>query len=225
MSIFESLPLFLLSLFWPPPFSISLSLSISCSFLFSPSCLFFFCFILVSSFCLFLSFCFVFAFVSWKEQHQNIKLYFFHQSFLIFLVSCLVFLSNPFFLCLLFPDLELCCVQHECFWFQNKQLKQHKCLVKRWVATKRVLFINLCFAKCEKLSFFWGALFGKFGCCSKNTIKTDISAHFKSKKAKQWPILNITNWAKLMVANWAKFWCPKKANLAQLVTTKSCACT
>ena len=54
--IFECLPLFLLSLFWPPPFSIflSLSLSSSCHF-FLPSCLSF----LLSSASLFLSLSFL----------------------------------------------------------------------------------------------------------------------------------------------------------------------
>ena len=58
--IFECLPLFLLSLFWPPPFSIFLSLSLSSSFLsfFLPVFLFcfLFCFLLLPCFCLFLSF-------------------------------------------------------------------------------------------------------------------------------------------------------------------------
>ena len=40
-------------------------------------------------------------------------------------------------------------------------------------------FINLCFAKCEKLSFFGGALFwGKFWLMFKNTIKIGSSADF-----------------------------------------------
>ena len=51
-------------------------------------------------------------------------------------------------------------VQHECFWFQNKQLKKHKFLVKRGVATER-FFINLCSAKCEKLSFWGGPFLGQ----------------------------------------------------------------
>ena len=115
--IFECLPLFFLSLFWPPPFSIflsmslslslslsfslyiSLSLSLSCSCPFSFLLVFIFCFLLVPYFCLFLSFSFFFAFVSWKEQHQNIELqHLLHQYFLVFLVFCLVFCFKSLFL-------------------------------------------------------------------------------------------------------------------------------
>ena len=90
-----------------PPFSLSLSLSLSSLFLllafFLPSCpsfLLSFCFLFLSLF----HFSFFFAFVFWKEQHENFNCYlFFHQSFLFFfLVSCLVFLSNPFSLSLFF---------------------------------------------------------------------------------------------------------------------------
>ena len=90
---FECLPLFLLSLFWPPPFSLSLSLSLS--FFFLPSFLsFFFAFFWFLVFVSFFSFYFFFAFASWKN---NIKVFnyrvFVHQSFLIFVG----FLSSFFF--------------------------------------------------------------------------------------------------------------------------------
>ena len=75
-------------------------------------------------------------------------------------------------------------VQHQCFWFQKTKLKTHKFLVKKKVATKRVFFMSLCFAKCEKFSFFAHFLpimvdvqkhdENKF----KNTMKISISAHF-----------------------------------------------
>ena len=123
--IFECLPLFLLSLFWPPRFSISLalSLSLSLSLLFFsfllPSCLSF----LLSFGSLLLSlslfFCLLcFCFMKGTTSKYQIATYF-YQSFL-FLVSCLVFLSNPCFLSLPFPDFKLCFVQHQCFWFQKK---------------------------------------------------------------------------------------------------------
>ena len=44
-------------------------------------------------------------------------------------------------------------VQHQCFWFQNQQVKKHKCLVERGVATKR-FFYEQFFAKSESNSFF-----------------------------------------------------------------------
>ena len=64
------------------------------------------------------------------------------------------------------------------FGFKTNNLKKHNFLVKRGVATKR-FFYQPVFAKCEKLSFFCGALFGaNFGSCSKITINIGISAHF-----------------------------------------------
>ena len=45
------------------------------------------------------------------------------------------------------------------FGFKKTQVEKHQFLVKRGVATKRFFFMNLCFAKCEKLSFFLGATF------------------------------------------------------------------
>ena len=57
-----------------------------------------------------------------------------------------------------FPDLKLFSVQHKCFWFQNKQLRKHKCW-SRGGLQQTFFVINLCFAECEKLSFFGGAPF------------------------------------------------------------------
>ena len=63
------------------------------------------------------------------------------------------------------------------FGFKTNNLKT-QFLVKRGVATKH-FFIKLCFAKCEKLSFFWGgAFFGKFWLMFKRAIDIGISAHF-----------------------------------------------
>ena len=43
---------------------------------------------------------------------------------------------------------------------KKKNKKKNNFLVNRGVATKR-FFINLCFGKCEKLSFFWCPFFGQ----------------------------------------------------------------
>ena len=57
-------------------------------------------------------------------------------------------------------------VQHQGFWFQNRQLKKKK---NRFFGSKGGLqqngffFINLCFAKCEKLSFFVPLFWANFG--------------------------------------------------------------
>ena len=113
-------------------------------------------------------------------------------------------------------------VQHECFWFQHKQLKKHNFLVKRGVATN-VFFINLCFAKCEKLSFF-PPFFAQFWLMPKKHYKnTYFSTLFKA-----------TNWKKIhfevLLSGPSRCYylgqvdCNlKMANLAQIITPQICA--
>ena len=103
--IIECLPLFLLSLFWPPPFSLPLSLSLSCYFLSS--------FLRLSLFAFFWSF-FVsfFHFLSSlvlfheKNQHETLKFESFFINPFSFWFPVLFSLSNAFFLSLLFPDFD-----------------------------------------------------------------------------------------------------------------------
>ena len=102
LSIFECFPLFLLSLLWPPTFSISLSLCLSCSFLsfFLPSCLSFF----LSCGSLFLSLSFLFFLLCFSFMKGTTCKYsitmFFHQCFLFFGFPVLFSLSSPFLLSL-----------------------------------------------------------------------------------------------------------------------------
>ena len=110
MFIFDFFPLFFLTLFWPPPFSISLSLSLSCSFfLFLPSCPSFLCFLLIPCFSLFISFSFSLLLF---HETNNIKTFnrnlFFINRFSFFFGFPVFFLSNHFFLSLFFPDFKLC---------------------------------------------------------------------------------------------------------------------
>ena len=102
--IFECLPLFLLSFFWPPPFSIFLSLSLSSSCPFFPSFLSFF-----FAFFFFLVFVSFFPFLSSLllfHEKNNIKIFnykvFLHQSFSLCLVSCLLFSLKSLFLIFVF---------------------------------------------------------------------------------------------------------------------------
>ena len=92
--ILECLPLFLLSLFWPPPFSLSLSLSLSCPFL--TSFLSFFSFL-----CLFLYF---FSSLPLFHEKNDFKI-FYYKAFLPSILSLFCFLS-----CFLFeiPFYYLC---------------------------------------------------------------------------------------------------------------------
>ena len=107
--LFESLPLFLLSLFWPPPFSIFLSLSLSlvASFVFSFLSFlvaFFWFLVFVSSFP-FLSSLLLFHKKGTASKHSITKFFFIN---IYFLASCLVcFLSN----------------QHPCFGFKTQDEK------------------------------------------------------------------------------------------------------
>ena len=112
--IFECLLLFLLCLFWPPPFSISPALSLSCYFLFClflPSCLSLLLYF--GSLFLSLSLFFLSSLLLFHERN-NIKysIAMFLSSILLFF-PVLLFLSNPFFLSLLFLVLSYVFAQHQ----------------------------------------------------------------------------------------------------------------
>ena len=140
---FFGLPLFLF-LFLCLSLSLSLSLYLSIFFFsfFLPSCLSF----LLSFGSLFLSlsfFLFLLCFLSWKEQHQNIKLQVLSSSmFSLFFGFLSFFVSSSFFLSLLFPDFKLC------FLFNIKVLISKQTALKtnkfgqKGVATKR--FLSTC---------------------------------------------------------------------------------
>ena len=97
-------------------------------------------------------------------------------------------------------------VQHHCFWFQKNKLKKHIFSKKGGLQQNGVFFMNLCFAKCQKLSFFfWHFFLHVFGCFSKNTIKIGILAHFsKQKITKKMAFLEVIIWSKLEVIIWSK---------------------
>ena len=175
---------FSLSLFWPPSFCVSLSLSLCFLLFFLSSFLSFF--FAVFWFLVFVSFFIFLSSLLFFHERNYIKIFncqFFLHQYFIFFGFPVFFLSSSFFLSLLFPDFKLCFfVQHQGFWFQNRQLKKQSFLVKRGVATKRFFFINLRFGKCQKLSFFFAHFFGNFGLMFKNTVKTGISAHFQKQK-------------------------------------------
>ena len=185
-----------LAFIWPPLFNfsfLSLSLSISLSLLFS---FFFFSFLLFSSLCFhysflfFVLFCFLvlvfsfrflyfcFCFMKKTTSKYSITKFFF-MNYLG--VACRVFSLKSLVIFVFVLILSCVFVQHQCIWFQKTQVQKHQFLVKRGVATKRFL-MNLCFAKCEKLSFFGGHFLANFGCT--NTIKIGTSAHFKKQQTK-----------------------------------------
>ena len=105
LHIFECRPLFLLTLFWPPPFSLPLSLSLSC-FFFSSFLLVFLCSL---SFGSFLSLSFPSSLLSCHEKN-NMKLLNFKVFYSVFFwggfLSCFSFKS--LFLVFAFSDFSLC---------------------------------------------------------------------------------------------------------------------
>ena len=132
MFIFECPPLFLLSLFWPPPFSVYLSLSLSGSFLSFFLLVFLFCFLLVPCFSLFL----FLSSLIWFHERNNIKIFnckfIFHQSFLFFLFSVFCFLIEMPFCCLCFPLLYSYVFCSTSMLLVSKtQVEKHQFLVKR----------------------------------------------------------------------------------------------
>ena len=134
--------------FWPPPFPLSLSLSLS---FFPSSFLLFFGF-----FYFFVSSLFLF------HEKNNIKFFnskvFCSSTLSYFLVFCLVFSFKSLFLVLVFfPNFKLCFYQHECFWFQNKQLQKHKLLVGRGLQPN--VFLLTCVLQNVKSYRFGGPVF------------------------------------------------------------------
>ena len=126
--IFQCLPLLLLSLFWPPPFSLLLfffflSLSLSLVLFFLPSFLsflfaFFWFLVLVSFFCFLLGFCFM------KRTASNIILQcFFINPFSVLVVSCFVFSLKSLF-SFVFSDFKLCFCSTSMFCLREKKLEK-----------------------------------------------------------------------------------------------------
>ena len=200
---------FSLNLFWPPPFSLFFSVSLFCS------CLSFFLLVFLfwlSFSFLFLSlfFCSIFcAFVSWKEQHENIKLEFLFFikmfSFLGFL-SCFLFEISFPYLCFFSWFWVMFFVQHHCFWFQKTQVEKH-IFSKKGGLQHNVFFYEPVFCKMWKVIvfFFWQFFWQFFGCFSKNTIQIGILAHFsKQKITKKMAFLEVIIWSKLEVIIWSK---------------------
>ena len=132
---------------------------------------FLFCFLLVPSFSLFLSFSVFFAFVSWKltTSKDSIAKFFFINP-VSFLVSCLVFSFKSLFLSLFFPGIQLCFLFNiNVFGFKKHKLKNTNFWSKGELQ-QNVFFNNLCFAKCEKLSFFFAPFLAKFWLMFKKTL-------------------------------------------------------
>ena len=176
-------------------------------FLFSFLLVFLFCFLFVSCFCLFLSFSFFIAFLSWKEKHQNIQLQFFSWNVFSFFVSCLAFLFQiPFsYLCFflilsyVFCSTSMFFISKRTNWKAQKKQKKNNCNKTGF------FFMNLCFAKCQKLSFFFASFFANFWLMFKKHYKNRYFSKFlKAKKTKKKCILRCYYLGQVGVIIWAK---------------------
>ena len=113
-------------------------------------------------------------------------------------------------------------VQHHCFWFQKPKFKNTNFWSKGGLQHNGFFFMNLCFAKCEKLSFFWGAFFWQiFGCFSKSTIKIGILAHFSKQKLQKKGIFKCYYLVQVKCYYLVQVGCVlKTVNLDQIITFK-----
>ena len=153
--MFECLPLFLLSLFWPPPFSISLSLSLSCS------CPFFF-----FAFFWFLAFVSFFPFLSSLllfHERNSIKILnckvLLHQYFLFFWLPVLLFFKS---LSLIFAFLSMFSVSKNPSW-NTPIFGQKGCCNK-------TVFLWTCVLQNVKSYRFLAIFLGKFWLMFKKTL-------------------------------------------------------
>ena len=136
----------------------------------------FFWFLLLLSFSLFLSSLLLFH---EKSQHQNIKLQCFFVNPVSFLVFCRVFSLKSLFsyFCFL-ADFQLSSLLNiSVFGFKKTQVEKHQFGSKGGLQ-QNVFFNNLCFAKCEKLSFCLTLSWPIFVDVQKQ-YKPGISAHFE----------------------------------------------
>ena len=80
--------------------------------------------------------------------------------------------------------------------------------------------MNLCFAKCEKVIVFWGAIFGHILVdVRKNTIKIGISAHVSKQNKQKMTIFNGYELVQVRVIIWSKF----RVKKGQLGSVNNCS--
>ena len=84
-------------------------------------------------------------------------------------LSCFLFEISFSYLSF-FPDFELCLLFNiNVFGFKKPKFKNTNFWSKGELQHNG-FFMNLCFAKCEKLSFIWGAFFGKILAAFQKTL-------------------------------------------------------
>ena len=139
-----------------------------------------FCFLFVSCFCLF--FIFLSSLLLFHEKNTwtfSIAISFFPEIFSLSFgfLSCFFF-PIPFSYLCFFLILSYVFCSTSMFLVSKKQSWETPISGQKGSCNKTGFFMNLCFGKFEKLSFFCPFFLPNFGWCSKNTIKIGISAHF-----------------------------------------------
>ena len=124
---------------------------------------------------------------------------FFLKYFLFLLVSCLAFLFQiPFsYLCFFLILSYVFCSTSMFFSFKRTNWKAQKKQKKKQLQQNGFFFMNLCFAKCQKLSFFFASFFAKFWLMFKKHYKNRYFSKFlKAKKTKKNAFWGVIIWAK-----------------------------
>ena len=213
--------------FFGLPLFLFLFLCLSVVLFFFPSFLSFF-----FAFFLFLVFVSFFPFLSSLllfHEKKNIKIFncnFFLKYFLFLLVSCLAFLFQiPFsYLCFFLILSYVFCSTSMFLVSKRTNWKAQKNKKKKPIATKRGFFMNLCFAKCQKLSFFFASFFAKFWLMFKKHYKNRYFSKFlKAKKTKKMHFEVLLSGPSRCYYLGQVDCILKMTNLAQIITPQICA--
>ena len=132
------------------------------------------------------------------------------------------FLQIPFpYLCF-FPDFKFCFCSTSVFGFKECKFKKTHFFKKRGLQHNGVFFMNLCFAKCEKLSFFFGIFWGIFWLFFKTHYKNrHFSTFFEAKNYKKNGIFGSYYLVQVGSYYLVQVDCVlKNANLDQIITSK-----
>ena len=114
-------------------------------------------------------------------------------------------------------------VQHQCFWFQKTKFRNTN-FCSKGELQQNGFFMNLCFGKCEKLSFFIAHFFffAKFWLMFKKHYKNRyFSTFLKTKKQKMH--FEVLLWPSRCYHLGQVDCNLKMANLAQIRTPQICA--
>ena len=210
--LFLSLPLFLLSLSWPPTFSISFSLSLSLVLFFLSSFLSFF--FALFWFLVFVSlFPFLSSLLLFHERNNiqrfNYKVVFINPfSFFGFLSGFLF--QIPFSHLSRFLILSYVFVRHQCFWFRTNSNKKKTPIFGQEGSCNKRFLVWTCVLQNVKVIVVFGLFWANFMLMFKKHYRYSYFNTFsKAKNGKWWPFLNVITWARVWLLS-GPSWCPRK---------------